>query len=131
MLAGNFSRTIRLVRSSFGPRVLMRRSLYRQIASAIVLIAICSPSTSAVEPTTVGAAARNASPKHLEAVQAELRILQKQHAARLDAFAQDFTDLGHPWRHSHSGKSKMGKDLSSAAAARGSVDTAVRELIIT
>ncbi len=46
------------------------------------------------DPAVVGPATRNASPKHLEAVRTELQTLQKQHAVRLDALRQEFTDLG-------------------------------------
>jgi hypothetical protein len=51
-------------------------------------------SIGAAERTFVGSATRNASAKRLEAVQVELGVAQKQHAARLDAVAQGFTDLG-------------------------------------
>lgn len=61
---------------------------------ALVLVALRTAAVPAFDPVGVGPAARNASPKQLEAVQTELRSLQKQHAARLDAFAQDFADLG-------------------------------------
>jgi Protein of unknown function (DUF1570) len=66
----------------------------RLIARTLLLAAMVATSARATEPTAVGPAARNASPKHLEAVQTELRTLQKQHSARLDGFAQDFADLG-------------------------------------
>jgi Protein of unknown function (DUF1570) len=69
------------------------RALCLLIASLLVL-QVASRTLAGVDPTVVGPAARNASPKHLEAVRTELQMLQKQHAARLDALAQDFTDLG-------------------------------------
>jgi hypothetical protein len=65
-----------------------------RIAAAVGLIAATSTLGVAVEPTPVGPAARHASPRQLEGVQTELRGLQKQHEAQLDAFAQDFADLG-------------------------------------
>jgi hypothetical protein len=46
------------------------------------------------ESTSFGPAARNASPRRLEAVQVELEVAQKQHAARLDPVRQGFADLG-------------------------------------
>jgi hypothetical protein len=65
-----------------------------RVAATVLVAATLAASAGATEPSSVGPAARNASPKHFEAVQAELRTLQKQHSARLDAFAQDFADLG-------------------------------------
>jgi hypothetical protein len=46
------------------------------------------------ESTIVGPSTRNASPKQLEAVQADLATIGKKHTALLDALAQDFTDSG-------------------------------------
>jgi hypothetical protein len=65
----------------------------RLIAGCLVLAATTTPFGAAAD-STVGPATRNASPKHLEAVQTELHALEKKHTARLDGFAQDFTDLG-------------------------------------
>jgi hypothetical protein len=79
-----FSSGLRRRQSSAG------RVLLAALATIFVAVAKIAPA----DPLTVGPAARNASPKHLEAVQTELRTVQKQHAARLDALAQDFTDLG-------------------------------------
>jgi hypothetical protein len=65
-----------------------------QLVVGCLILAVTSPMIVADADSTVGSATRNASPKHLEAVQQERRTLEKKHAARLDAFAQDFTDLG-------------------------------------
>jgi hypothetical protein len=65
-----------------------------RVGAALLLGAMIATSAGATEPSSVGPAVRNASPKQLESVQADLRTLQKQHSARLDAFAQDFADLG-------------------------------------
>jgi hypothetical protein len=60
-----------------------------------LLLAMVQPlAGDAADTASVGPATRNASPRHLEAVQSELRLLQKQHAARLDSIAQDFADSG-------------------------------------
>jgi Protein of unknown function (DUF1570) len=69
------------------------RALCLLIASLLVL-PVASGTLAGADPSVVGPAARNASPKHLEAVRTELQTLQKQHAARLDALGQEFTDLG-------------------------------------
>jgi hypothetical protein len=69
------------------------RALCLLIASLLV-VAVADQTMADVDPSVVGPAARNASPKHLEAVQTELQTLRRQHAARLDTLAQDFTDLG-------------------------------------
>jgi hypothetical protein len=64
------------------------------IAAAFIFALAHLGAADAADTTVIGPAARNASPKHLEAVQTDLRALHKKHAARLDAIAQDFTDLG-------------------------------------
>src|SRR5262249_20930707 len=46
------------------------------------------------ESTVVGPSTRNASPRQLETVQADLAAIGKKHTALLDGLAQDFTDLG-------------------------------------
>jgi hypothetical protein len=66
------------------------------LVCGVFLLAAQSLSANAADALTVGPAARNASPKHLESVQAELRTLQKQHSAQLDSIAQDFADAGLP-----------------------------------
>ncbi|HET6325492.1 MAG TPA: DUF1570 domain-containing protein [Planctomycetaceae bacterium] len=60
----------------------------------MLLVAAGAMLEAGADSTVVGPATRNASPKHLETVQQERRALEKKHAARLDAFAQEFTDLG-------------------------------------
>jgi Protein of unknown function (DUF1570) len=90
-----------LALSFLGPRPSHRLDYSKQpakscwpIAAALALVALGVTTAVAADRSVVGPAARNASPKHLESVQAELRSLQKQHSARLDAIAQDFADMG-------------------------------------
>ena len=66
-------------------------------AVALLLVPVLASAVEAGTPDSIssfGAATRNASPRRLEAVQAELETAQKQHAVRLAVVRQGFADLG-------------------------------------